>query len=66
MASCKAAGVPVVVSPIWISLARALWGSRGSTAVLTQAVEQGEVIGEPLLRTTAQAGDGSSAAARPS
>ena len=42
MASCKAAGIPVVVSPIWISLARALWGSRGSTAVLTQAVQQGE------------------------
>ena len=42
MASCKAAGVPVVVSPIWISLARALWGSRGSTGVLTEAVQKGE------------------------
>ena len=50
MACCKMAGVPVVVSPIWISLARALWGSRGSTGVLTKAVEQGEVVGEPLLR----------------
>ena len=49
MASCKAAGVPVVVSPIWISLARALWGSRGSTGVLTQAVQQGEASAEPLL-----------------
>ena len=49
MASCKAAGVPVVVSPIWISLARALWGSRGSTGVLRKAVEQGEVVAEPLL-----------------
>lgn len=49
MASCKAAGVPVVVSPIWISLARALWGSRGSTAVLTQAVAQGEAAIAPLL-----------------
>ena len=49
MASCKAAGVPIVVSPIWISLARALWGSRGSTAVLTQAVEQGEAAAKPLL-----------------
>ena len=50
MACCKMAGVPVVVSPIWISLARALWGSRGSTGVLTKAVEQGEGVGEPLLR----------------
>ena len=49
MASCKAAGVPVVVSPIWISLARALWGSRGSTGVLTQAVEKGEATVRPLL-----------------
>ena len=49
MACCKAAGVPVVVSPIWISLARALWGSRGSTAVLTQAVTQGEAAAQPLL-----------------
>ena len=49
MASCKAADVPVVVSPIWISLARALWGSRGSTGVLSQAVRQGDAVAEPLL-----------------
>ena len=49
MASCKASGIPVVVSPIWISLARALWGSRGSTGVLTQAVAQGEIAAESLL-----------------
>ena len=49
MASCKAAGVPVVVSPIWISLARALWGSRGSTIALTQAVHQGDAAAESLL-----------------
>ena len=49
MASCKAAGVPVVVSPIWISLARALWGSRGSTGVLTQAIQHGDASAEPLL-----------------
>ena len=49
MASCKAVGVPVVVSPIWISLARALWGSRGSTGVLTKAVRQGEATARPLL-----------------
>ena len=49
MASCKAAGVPVVVSPIWISIARALWGSRGSAGVLNQAVRQGEAAAKPLL-----------------
>ena len=49
MASCRAAGVPVVVSPIWISLARALWGSRGSTGILSQAVQQGDVAAQPLL-----------------
>ena len=37
----------VVVSP-WISLARALWGSRGSTGVLTQA-QHGDASAEPLL-----------------
>ena len=30
----------IVVSPIWISLARALWGSRGTVAVLRQAVAE--------------------------
>ena len=49
MASCKDADVPVVVSPIWISLARAIWGSRGSTGALTKAVEQGEAAAQPLL-----------------
>ena len=45
-----AAGLPsaIVVSPIWISLARAIWGSRGSTK-LARAVKQGEAAAEPLL-----------------
>ena len=38
-----------MVTPIWISLARALWGSRGSTAVLTHAIQHGEAAAEPLL-----------------
>ena len=38
-ASCKQAGVPVVVSPIWISLAKALWGSQGTMSVLKQAID---------------------------
>jgi glycosyltransferase involved in cell wall biosynthesis len=41
MACCQAENVPVVVSPIWVSIARALWGSRGTMGILQQAVEQG-------------------------
>ena len=41
------AGKPVVVSPIWISIGRALWGSRGSVALLEQAVKQGADAAEP-------------------
>ena len=42
MATCQRAGKPIVVSPIWISIGRALWGSRGSVALLEQAMRQGE------------------------
>jgi len=42
LASCKRAGKPVVVSPIWINLGRALWGSRGALPVLQKAIQQGE------------------------
>lgn len=37
--TCKEAGKPIVVSPIWISIGRALWGSRGSVALIEQAVK---------------------------
>jgi len=47
--SCKRANVPVVVSPIWVSIARALWGSRGSVGTLQQAVERGEASLQPML-----------------
>ena len=39
MACCKQANVPVVVSPIWISLAKAIWGSRGTISVLQQVTD---------------------------
>jgi glycosyltransferase involved in cell wall biosynthesis len=42
MATCQAAGKPVVVSPIWISIGRALWGSRGTFGVLSKAIREGE------------------------
>ena len=40
IATCQAAGKPIVVSPIWISIGRALWGSRGTFAVLENAMQE--------------------------
>ena len=54
VATCKSAGKPIVVSPIWINIARALWGSRGAFAVLQNAIQQDEKDvghGLELLRT---------------
>ena len=45
VSTCKAAGKPVVVSPIWINIAKALWGSRGTYGVLQKAVNEGEKSG---------------------
>ena len=50
IATCHAAGKKIVVSPIWISLGRALWGSRCTTAVLSKGVEQGEKAIEQDLK----------------
>lgn len=42
VARCHEAGKPIVVSPIWISIGRAIWGSRGSIGVLEQAAREGQ------------------------
>ncbi|MFL0729623.1 MAG: glycosyltransferase family 4 protein [Prochlorococcus sp.] len=42
IAACKTSGIPIVVSPIWINLGRALWGSRGALAILNKAITEGE------------------------
>ena len=42
LAACRAANKPVVVSPIWMNLGRALWGSRGALPLLQKAVQEGE------------------------
>jgi len=47
--SCREADVPVVVSPIWVSIARALWGSRGTVGLLQKAVDEGEVATKGML-----------------
>ena len=49
MAQCQRAGVCTVVSPIWVSIGRALWGSRGTVGILQQAIQQGEASAAPLL-----------------
>ena len=54
MASCKTAQVPVVVSPIWVSIGRALWGSRASVGILQQALESGDDSIQPLLQQLKQ------------
>ncbi len=41
MQACEASRVPVVLSPIWIDLRRALWGSRGTFGAIHQAVHSG-------------------------
>ena len=42
VATAQAAGKPIVVSPIWIHLGRAIWGSRGTFGVLKKGVVGGE------------------------
>lgn len=64
IAHCRKAGVPVVISPIWVSIGRALWGSRASDGIIRQGVSNGEESIRGLLeqlrrRTlTVQLGDG--------
>jgi len=50
VSTCLSAGKPIVVSPIWISIGRALWGSRGTVGLLEQAVQQGEGSTEGALQ----------------
>ena len=52
--SCKKANKPFVVSPIWVHLGRALWGSRGSMAVLQKAVQNGEEASQRDLQLLQQ------------
>jgi glycosyltransferase involved in cell wall biosynthesis len=33
---------PIVVSPIWVSIGRAMWGSRGTFGVLSKGIRTGE------------------------
>ncbi len=37
--SCRKTNTPVVVSPIWVSLKRAFWGSRGTFSVLLDIIK---------------------------
>lgn len=46
---CKERGVPIVVSPIWVNIPKAFWGSRASLTALDSAVKSGEE-NHPLLQ----------------
>jgi glycosyltransferase involved in cell wall biosynthesis len=52
--TCVATGVPLVVSPIWISIPRAFWGSRASLAALEKVVNHGQHHGEAALASLSQ------------
>ena len=47
---CKANGVKVVISPIWVSINKALWGSRGSVGILQKGVAEGAASIEGILQ----------------
>ena len=38
IAACQAVDTPVVVSPIWVSIPKAVWGSRGSMATIEELI----------------------------
>jgi len=40
IAACQAADTPVVVSPIWVSIPEAIWGSRGSFAAIDALLKE--------------------------
>ena len=42
IAACRAADTPVVVSPIWVSIPEAIWGSRGSFAAIDALLKSPE------------------------
>jgi glycosyltransferase involved in cell wall biosynthesis len=54
IAACKAQNKPIVISPIWINLGRALWGSRGCLPLLEKAVHEGEAAVERELQLLQQ------------
>lgn len=49
LACCQAAQVPVVLSPIWITIPRAIWGSRCALQTLREVVQAGQPDQHPLL-----------------
>ena len=39
---CKISDVPIAISPIWVSIGKAIWGSRGTVGVLQKGMDEGE------------------------
>ncbi len=48
--SCDKEGVPVVASPIWISIPKAFWGSRATFSAIQDAMESGKEDNLRLLK----------------
>jgi glycosyltransferase involved in cell wall biosynthesis len=48
--ACKAAGVPTVLSPIWVSIPRAIWGSRTTFRVLSNLQVSSESEVDSMLQ----------------
>lgn len=51
ISACQVAGKPIVISPIWISIGRAIWGSRGSVALLEQLCREPGKASEQSMRS---------------
>ena len=51
---CKQAGTKIIISPIWISTKRSIWGSRGCHAILNKGITEGESSITALLEKLRQ------------
>ena len=49
LACCREVGTPVVLSPIWITIPRAIWGSRCTLQALSAVVQAGKPEEHPIL-----------------
>ncbi len=49
LACCQAANIPVVLSPIWITIPRAIWGSRCALQALSAVIQAGQPDDHPFM-----------------
>ena len=51
VAACKSTHTPIVLSPIWINIKRAFWGSRGANSVLQELINKRDMASLQLLNS---------------